>query len=249
MSLQPHIQLSKEMTGARYALLPGDPQRVDRIINFLDNPESLGQNREFRAARGWYQGIEILVLSTGIGGPSTAIAIEELRQIGVKTLIRIGSCGALQDNLALGDVIIAHAAVTDDGTSRTYAPAGYPACADPQLTWELMAQARQMNIPATCGLVRSHDSFYTDREAELDAQWSALGVLGADMESAALMTIGALRGLRTASLLNVVVAHNGCLDSSINDYVQQETLCQQGEERQITLALRAIHSDSQQGGQ
>jgi len=117
MSLQPHIQLSKEMTGARYALLPGDPQRVDRIVNFLDNPQRLGQNREFRAARGWYQGIEILVLSTGIGGPSTAIAIEELRQIGVTTLIRIGSCGALQDNLALGDVIIAHAAVMDDGTS------------------------------------------------------------------------------------------------------------------------------------
>ena len=132
MSLQPHIQLSKEMTGARYALLPGDPLRVDRIVNFLDNPEHLGQNREFRAARGWYQGVEILVLSTGIGGPSTAIAIEELRQIGITTLIRIGSCGALQDNLELGDVIIAHAAVTDDGTSRTYAPTGYPACADPQ---------------------------------------------------------------------------------------------------------------------
>lgn len=97
MSLQPHIQLSKEMTGARYALLPGDPQRVDRIVSFLDNAEPLGQNREFRAARGWYQGVEILVLSTGIGGPSTAIAIEELRQIGVTTLIRIGSCGALQD--------------------------------------------------------------------------------------------------------------------------------------------------------
>ena len=76
MSLQPHIQLSKEMTGARYALLPGDPQRVDRIVKFLDNPQRLGQNREFRAARGWYQGVEILVLSTGIGGPSTAIAIE-----------------------------------------------------------------------------------------------------------------------------------------------------------------------------
>ena len=159
MSLQPHIQLNKEMTGARYALLPGDPQRVDRIVSFLDNPEPLGQNREFRAARGWYQGVEILVLSTGIGGPSTAIAIEELRQIGVTTLIRIGSCGALQDNLALGDVIIAHGGFMDDGTSRTYAPAGYPACADPQLTWELMAQAPQKKNPAACGPVRSPGSF------------------------------------------------------------------------------------------
>lgn len=115
------------------------------------------------------------MLSTGIGGPSTAIAIEELRQVGVNTLIRIGSCGALQDSLALGDVIIAHGAVADDGASKTYAPASYPACADPYLTATLIQQAKQMNISAVCGLVRSHDSFYTDREAELDAEWSGQG--------------------------------------------------------------------------
>ncbi|POT54550.1 uridine phosphorylase [Citrobacter amalonaticus] len=247
--MQPHIRLSKSMTSAQYALLPGDPERVDRIARFLDDPEMLGQNREFRAARGWYQGVEILVLSTGIGGPSTAIAIEELRQIGVNTLIRIGSCGALQDALALGEVIIASGAVADDGTSKTYAPVSYPACADPLLTAMLMQQAKQMKIPAVCGLVRSHDSFYTDHEAELDAEWSGRGILGADMETAALMTVGSLRGLRTASLLNVVVAHNGCLGNSINNYVQQETLCQLGEERQISLALQAIYSDSQQGEQ
>ncbi|HAT6805115.1 TPA: nucleoside phosphorylase [Citrobacter freundii] len=247
--MQPHIRLSKSMTSARYALLPGDPARVDRIVRFLDNPEILGQNREFRAARGWYQGVEILVLSTGIGGPSTAIAIEELRQTGVDTLIRTGSCGALQDTLTPGEVIIAHGAVADDGTSKTYAPVSYPACADPLLTVTLVQQAKQLNIPAVCGLVRSHDSFYTDREAELDAEWSARGVLGADMETAALMVVGALRGLRTASLLNVVVAHNACPGSSINNYVQQDALCQQGEERQIVLALQAIFFDSQQGEQ
>lgn len=171
--MQPHIRLNTSMTRAKYALLPGDPGRVDRIARFLDKAEILGQNREFRAARGWYQGVEIVVLSTGIGGPSTAIAIEELRQVGVNTLIRIGSCGALQDALALGDVIIAHGAVADDGASKTYAPASYPACADPYLTATLIQQAKQMNISAVCGLVRSHDSFYTDREAELDAEWSA----------------------------------------------------------------------------
>ncbi|EIN5541433.1 nucleoside phosphorylase, partial [Salmonella enterica] len=139
--------------------------------------------------------------------------------------------------------------VADDGASKTYAPASYPACADPYLTATLIQQAKQMNISAVCGLVRSHDSFYTDREAKLDAEWSARGVLGADMETAALMVVGALRGLRTASLLNVVVAHSGCLESSINHYVQQETLCQQGEERQISLALQAIYFDSLQGEQ
>lgn len=245
--MQPHIRLSKNMTSAQYALLPGDPGRVDRIARFLEKPEFLGQNREFRAMRGWYQGVEILVLSTGIGGPSTAIAIEELCQIGVNTLIRIGSCGALQSTLALGELIIAHGAVADDGTSKTYAPLSYPACASPQLTATLMTQAKKMHIPAACGLIRSHDSFYTDNEAELEREWSARGVLAADMETAALMVVGGLRGLRTASILNVVVPYKGCLDSSINNYVQQEHLCQQGEERQISLALNGIYSDNQQG--
>lgn len=184
--------------------MPGDPERVDRIAHFLDNPEILGQNREFRAARGTYKGIEILVLSTGIGGPSTAIAIEELRQIGVDTLIRIGSCGALQDTLALGDLIIANGAVADDGTSKTYAPACYPACADPQLIATLIQQAKQMNIPAICGLVRSHDSFYTDCEAELDAEWSARHSRGGYGNG------GADGGRRTTWAAYGVVAERGC---------------------------------------
>ncbi|HBA6941620.1 TPA: nucleoside phosphorylase [Escherichia coli] len=245
--MQPHIRLSSSMSSARYALLPGDPGRVDRIIRFLDNPQILGQNREFRAARGTYKGVEILVLSTGIGGPSTAIAIEELRHIGVDTLIRIGSCGALQDTLSLGNLIIAYGAVADDGTSKAYAPAEYPACANPQLVTALIKQANEMNIPAISGLVRSHDSFYTDRESELDSEWSARGILGADMESAAMMVVGALRGMRAVSILNVVVAHNCSLNSSINDYVQQEMQCLQGEQRQISLALQTIYFDSQQG--
>ena len=245
--MQPHIRLSHGMTGAKYVLLPGDPGRVERIATFLENPEYLGQNREFRAMRGWYQGIEILILSTGIGGPSTAIAVEELRQIGARTLIRLGSCGALQSTLTHGDLVIVNAAVSDDGTSRTYAPAGYPACASPQLTATLIAQAEHMAIPAVCGLIRSHDSFYTDDEDKLNTVWSARGVLAADMETAALMVVGGLRGLRTASLLNVVVTHQGDLNSSINDFIQQEEQCRSGEARQISLALNAIYADSRGG--
>ncbi|MDQ7493007.1 phosphorylase family protein, partial [Salmonella enterica] len=123
--MQPHIRLNTSMTRAKYALLPGDPGRVDRIARFLDKAEILGQNREFRAARGWYQGVEIVVLSTGIGGPSTAIAIEELRQVGVNTLIRIGSCGALQDSLALGGGFKAPRAGGAHGARQTKAPPRY----------------------------------------------------------------------------------------------------------------------------
>ncbi len=247
MELQPHIRLSRAMTQARYALLPGDPQRVEHVARFLAKVEPLGQNREFRALRGEFHGIEILAVSTGIGGASTAIAVEELRRIGVTTLIRIGSCGALQDHIAMGDLVIASGAVRDEGTSRAYAPAGYPACADSGLVHLLRAEAERLAFPAHCGYVRSHDSFYTDREAELDAAWSARGILAADMETAPLMVVGALRGLRTASVLNVVVTHNGGLEQGINDYQQQEAHSQRGEAREIELALNAIRQDYNKG--
>ncbi|WFN97292.1 nucleoside phosphorylase [Edwardsiella ictaluri] len=235
------------MTQARYALLPGDPQRVEHVARFLEKVEPLGQNREFRALRGWFHGIELLAVSTGIGGASTAIAVEELHRIGITTLIRIGSCGALQDHMAMGDLVIASGAVRDEGTSHAYAPAGYPACADNGLVHLLRTEAGRLAFPAHCGYVRSHDSFYTDREAELDAEWSARGILAADMETAPLMVVGALRGLRTASVLNVVVTHNGGLAQGINDYQQQEAHSQRGEAREIELALNAIRQDHNKG--
>ncbi|AIJ07671.1 MULTISPECIES: nucleoside phosphorylase [Edwardsiella] len=247
MELQPHIRLSRAMTQARYALLPGDPQRVEHVARFLEKVEPLGQNREFRALRGEFHGIEVLAISTGIGGASTAIAVEELRHIGITTLIRIGSCGALQDHMAMGDLVIASGAVRDEGTSHAYAPASYPACADNGLVHLLRTEAERLAFPAHCGYVRSHDSFYTDREAELDAEWSARGILAADMETAPLMVVGALRGLRTASVLNVVVTHSGGLAQGINDYQQQEAHSQRGEAREIELALNAIRQDYNKG--
>lgn len=242
--LQPHIRLSRQMTYARYALLPGDPQRVDRVARFLERTEELGQHREYRTLRGWFRGVEVLVMSTGMGGPSTAIAVEELNQIGVTNLIRIGSCGALQDDMRLGDLVIASAAVRDEGTSNAYIPAGYPASANIELTCLLQQQARRLGYPAHCGYVRSHDSFYTDLEQEHDRYWSSRGILAADMETAALMIVGSLRKMRVASILNVVVEHQGCLEQSINDYQQQEQSCQNGEERQALLALETLYLDA-----
>ena len=243
MELQPHIRLSRAMTGARYALLPGDPQRVEHVARFLDDVQPLAYNREFRSLRGWYQGIEVLVLSTGIGGPSAAIAIEELHRIGVTTLIRIGSCGALQAPMQLGDLVIATAAVRDEGTSQIYVPSGYPACADSGLVHCLQTQAQRLQFPTHSGYVRSHDSFYTDHEAELTAKWAAFGILAADMETAPLMVIGALRGMRTASVLNVVVTSSGELEQGINAYQEADSCGHLGEAREIELALAAIYQD------
>lgn len=244
--LQPHIRLSRKMTNARYALLPGDPKRVEYIAQFLENVEDFGSNREYRALRGWFRGIEILVISTGMGGPSTAIAVEELNQIGITSLIRIGSCGAMQANIRLGDLVITTGAVRDEGTSSMYIDKGYPACADIGLVHHLTRQARHMGYASHHGYVRSHDSFYTEREAEINQYWSAKGILAADMETASLMVVGSLRHLRTASILNVVVEHCANLEEGINNYQQQEQSCQQGESRQILLALEAIYLDNQE---
>lgn len=238
-TMQPHIRCSKE-NAAKYALLPGDPQRIDRIKKFLDSTEEVAYNREFRTISGFYKGIKILVTSTGIGGASTGIAVEELKNIGVDTLVRIGSCGALQDNIKLGDLVIGTGAVRNDGASRSYVEESYPAVPDIQLLMCLANSAAELNYDFHCGIIRSHDSFYTDEEENIDKLWATRNVLVADMESAALMVIGSLRGLKTASILNVVVDSKGNLESGINEYVNGEEASLKGEEREILTALEAI---------
>lgn len=237
--LQPHIRLGRNHS-ADYALLPGDPGRVKRIAAFLDDVEELAYNREFYSVRGKYKGVSVLIVSTGIGGPSTGIAVEELNKIGVKTMIRIGSCGALQDNMKVGDLVIAQAAVRDEGTSKTYIDPCYPAVPDPDVMFAILKCARELNYRHYCGIIRSHDSFYTDRENEIDNYWSERGVLAADMETAALFVIGRLREVRTASILNVVTEKTASLEQSINDYASGERAAAMGEEREIKLALETF---------
>jgi len=237
--LQPHIRLGRNHS-ADYALLPGDPGRVKRIAAFLDDVEELAYNREFYSVRGKYKGVSVLAVSTGIGGPSTGIAVEELNKIGVKTMIRIGSCGALQDNMKVGDLVIAQAAVRDEGTSKTYIDPCYPAVPDPDVMFAILKCARELNYRHRCGIIRSHDSFYTDRENEIDNYWSERGVLAADMETAALFVIGRLREVRTASILNVVTEKTASLEQSINDYASGERAAAMGEESEIKLALETF---------
>lgn len=130
--MQPHIHLD-EGTGIRCAILPGDPARVERIAAYLDDVRDHGSHREYRSISGTWRGVPVLAMSTGMGGPSAAIAVEELRRIGVESLIRIGSCGALQTGIAVGDLILVQAAVREEGTSQAYVPAAYPAVSDAAL--------------------------------------------------------------------------------------------------------------------
>lgn len=241
MNKQPHIHLT-EKEGAGYALLPGDPERVSRVKAFLDEPVELAYNREYRSLKGSYKGVDVLVVSTGIGGPSAGIAIEELKQIGVHTLIRIGSSGALQSHVEVGDLILCEGAVRDEGTSKAYISSNYPAVSNHTVLSHLITQAEAFSFPHHVGLVRSHDSFYTDEEEAIDAYWSKQGLLGSDMETAALFTLARLRGLRAASILNVVVPYSGNLQAGINQLQSGESLTKTGEQNEIKLALETIAS-------
>lgn len=237
--LQPHIRLDQTY-GAVSALLPGDPARLDRIKAFLTDARELAYNREFRSLAGSYNGIRVLAVSTGIGGASAGIAVEELKNLGIQNMIRIGSCGALQPRVKIGDLILVSGAVRDDGASKTYIDSIFPAVPDSELLFACVSAAKERGYRFHTGIARSHDSFYTDREAEIDAYWSQRGVLGADMETAALYTIGFLRGIRTMSILNNVVAFEEDTLDAIGSYVDGESTAMQGEEHEILVALDAL---------
>ena len=238
-NLEPHIRLSEEM-GLRCALLAGDPARLDRLALHLQDVRELAYNREYRSLCGTYKGVEVLAMSTGIGGASMAIAVEELRHIGVEAAIRIGSAGSYQPGIGLGELILASGAVRDDGASKTYAPAEFPAVADPELFRCCMAAAEEYGAVSHAGIVRSHDSFYTDREDEICAYWSRFGVLCGDMETAALFTVGALRGLKAASILNNVVLYQSDTAEGIDQYVDGDSVTAEGEKAEIITALEAL---------
>lgn len=234
--VQPHIRCGAE-AAVRYTVLPGDPERVKRAGRFLTDVTELAVNREYKSIVGSYEGVRIMVMSTGMGGASTGIAVEELRRIGVDVMIRIGSCGALQPDIRLGDLIIANGAVRDEGASKAYIEGIYPAVPDSELMFAVIEAAKDRQFSYHVGTIRSHDSFYTDREDEIDRYWSSKGILGADMETAALFTIGALRGVKTASILNTVVTYQGNLEAGVNQYADGTGLMMQGEEHEILTAF------------
>ncbi len=237
--LQPHIRLD-ETIGTPYALLPGDPARIDSISSVLDNVKEIAFNREYRSITGEYKGRKILAMSTGMGGCSTGIAVEELTRIGVKAMIRIGSCGAMQTKIGLGDLILAVGAVRDDGASQAYIDLRYPALADIELLNACINSAKKNGFPYHIGLIHSHESFYIDDNEKQKCFWSQKGVLGADMETAALFTIGRLRGVKTASILNNVVTFQSDTAQSIAGYADGEKRTKQGEINEIVTALDAF---------
>ena len=225
---------------AENVLLPGDPERVLRVAAELSGVREIAFNREFRTITGEYQGMPVTVTSTGIGGCSMGIAFEELYNCGAKNLIRIGSCGALQPELKLGELVIASAAVREDGLSSTYVKKEYPAVSDFELSSCLKNRAEALGFEFSLGICRSHESFYIDHNQEVIDYWKGKNVLASDMETAALFTLANLRGLRAASILNVVVNESQDSSAGINNYVEQDEIMMEGESREIKLALESL---------
>lgn len=208
-----HIRCNAEDVG-RYCFLPGDPGRCEAIASHFDNPVHVGMNREYNIYTGTLLGEKVSVCSTGIGGPSAAIAMEELHNIGVDTFIRVGTCGGINLNVLPGDVVVATGAVRFEHTSLEYAPLEFPAVADFDITAALKTASEDLGFNTHVGVVQCKDSFYGQHSPEKSPvswellqkweSWKRLGVKASEMESAALFVVAAALGVRCGSCFHAV---------------------------------------------
>ena len=210
---QYHIQVARGEVG-RYVILPGDPKRCAKIAQYFDDPVLVADNREYITYTGTVDGVKVSVTSTGIGGPSAAIALEELANCGADTFIRVGTCGGMQEEVLSGDLVIASGAIRMDGASREYAPIEYPAVSDYGILTALDEAARNLEMRSHIGVVHCKDAFYGQHNPELLPQsavlmqkWGAylkMGCLASEMESATLFIVGDYRKVRTGTVLLVM---------------------------------------------
>lgn len=193
--------------------LPGDVGRAKIISELFDKAEIKAHNRQYITYSGTYKGTPVSVTSTGIGCPALAIAVEELIKVGGKNFIRIGTCGALQKYIQLGDIVIATAAVRGDGTSREYFPLEYPAVADFYVLESLVQAAEKLDLKPHVGIIRAHDAFYAESVLAngdylaLDKPWIESNVLATENESSTLFTLSTVRGCRGGTILTPVGHH------------------------------------------
>ena len=227
--LQYHIAVKSGDVG-EYVILPGDPKRCKKIAAYFDNAELIADNREYVTYTGYLDGVKVSVTSTGIGGPSASIALEELVKAGAKTFIRIGTCGGMDVNVKGGDVVIATGAIRMEGTTKEYAPIEFPAVANLDVVNALVKSAKNLDYTYHAGVVECKDSFYGQHEPEKSPvsfellnyweAWKKLGVLASEMESAALFVVANALGCRCGSCFHVVwnqERENAGLDQSMSE--------------------------------
>ena len=221
------------------------PKRCEKIAQYLDHPVQIADNREYITYTGTLDGIRVSVTSTGIGGPSASIAMEELYRCGADTFVRIGTCGGIQPEVKSGDIVIATGAVRMEGTSREYAPLEFPAVADLAVTNALVEAAGKKGYPFHTGVVQCKDSFYGQHEPEIKPvsyelmnkweAWKRLGCLASEMESAALFVVASYLKVRVGSCF-LVVANQEREKLGLENPVAHDT------DRAIRIAVEAVRN-------
>jgi uridine phosphorylase len=212
--IQYHLGVGPEDV-AETVLLPGDPERIEKITNQWDDSELVAEHREFRTATGEYDETPISTTSTGIGSPSAAIAVEELARVGCETFLRVGSCGAIQPEMSVGDLVITSGAVRQEGTSGEYVREDFPASADDRVVAALVAAAEELGHDYHVGVTASTDSFYAGQgrpgfegfeaagSEALVEELKGAGVLNFEMEASAILSLANLYGLRAGAVCTV----------------------------------------------
>ena len=241
---QYHIQVAKGEVG-RYVILPGDPGRCASIAKYFDDPVLIANNREFVTYTGYLDGEKVSVTSTGIGGPSASIAMEELKRVGADTFIRVGTCGGIEMDVRGGDIVVATGAIRMEGTSREYAPIEFPAVADLDVTNALVSAAKELGYTYHAGVVQCKDAFYGQHDPmsmpvgyELMNKWDAwikCGCLASEMESAAIFIVGSTLRVRTGTVL-LVMANQERAKQGLPNPVVHDT------DAPIRTAIEAIRS-------
>ncbi len=237
MGKQPHL-LVEEGDLTDVALVPGDPGRVERIAAQCDTAETVAENREYTVVNASYEGRELTICSTGIGAPSATIAAEELHAVGVERLIRVGTCGALQSDIEIGDMIVATGAAKDEGTSKRYESETLPAVADYDVLSALAGVSEERNEPVHVGPIATDDAFYAETEPIVE-NWEAAGLLAVEMEAAALFSIARRRGMAAGAICTV---DGNLVEGTQKGETDNEELPEKARdnvERAITIALEA----------
>lgn len=239
---QYHIGLQSGDVG-KYVILPGDPKRCKKIAEYFENPQLIADNREYVTYTGFIDGEKVSVTSTGIGGPSAAIALEELVKIGADTFIRVGTCGGISLDVKGGDVVVATAAIRMEGTSKEYAPIEFPAVADLDVTNAIVNAAKNLGYTYHAGVVQCKDSFYGQHSSEkmpvsyeLQNKWEAwkrLGCLASEMESAALFVAASYLKVKVGSVF-LTVANQEREKVNLENPIVHDT------EKAIKTAIEAI---------
>ncbi|ERH02151.1 MAG: uridine phosphorylase [Halonotius sp. J07HN6] len=201
MAKQPHLLVESDDVHET-AIIPGDPGRVERIAAQCASVEHVAENREYTVVNAEYDGTPLTICSTGIGCPSAAIAVEELQAVGVETVLRCGTTGALQSDIEIGDMVVATAAAKEEGTTKRYESAVYPAAPDHAAVSALVDAAEDNNEAVHVGPIVSDDAFYAESEAYVE-DWEAANLLAVEMEAAAIFSLARRKGMQAGAICTV----------------------------------------------